>query len=300
MRKVLKMLGIAGMLVILSAMLFGCGGGANSNGGQKDAGVKEKFEGKIIGIEPGAGVMKKTESAIEEYGLDFNLQDSSSAGMAATLEKKINNQEWVIVTGWTPHWKWAKWDLKYLEDPKGVFGEAEHISTITRKGFAEDMPEANKVLDNFSWTPDDMQAVMLKIREGMSPDDAAKEWIAANQEKVEEWVQDVDKSAAAGKEIKLGYVEWDSEIASTHVVKNVLEDLGFAVKATAVDNAVMWQGVAQGSLDAIVSAWLPVTHGDLYNEVKDRIVDLGPNLEGAKIGLVVPSYVTIDSIEDLK
>ncbi|ACV61429.1 substrate-binding region of ABC-type glycine betaine transport system [Desulfofarcimen acetoxidans DSM 771] len=43
-------------------------------------------------------MMKKTEQAIKDYGLDFTLRDSSSAGMSATLANKIKNKEWVIVT----------------------------------------------------------------------------------------------------------------------------------------------------------------------------------------------------------
>ncbi|WP_319830099.1 glycine betaine ABC transporter substrate-binding protein [Bacillus solitudinis] len=50
----------------------------------------------------------------------------------------------------------------------------------------------------------------------------------------------------------------------------------------------------------MVAAWLPGTHDAYYQDFKDDLVDLGPNLEGAKIGLVVPSYMDIDSVEDLK
>lgn len=91
----------------------------------------------------------------------------------------------------------------------------------------------------------------------------------------------------------------DSEVASTHVVKNVLEDMGYEVNAVSVDAGIMWTSIGTGEYDAIVSAWLPGTHGDYYNKVKDKVVNLGPNLEGARIGLVVPAYVTIDSIEEL-
>ena len=149
----------------------------------------DKFNGQIIGIEPGAGVMLATEDAIEAYGMsDMELVSSSSAGMAAELQKAYDNEEWIAVTGWTPHWKFSKFDLKYLEDPKGSYGETEAIHTIVREGLEEDMPRAYEILDNFYWEPVDMEEVMLKIQEGMDPEDAAAEWIEANPDKVQEWV----------------------------------------------------------------------------------------------------------------
>lgn len=149
--------------------------------------VKDKFKGKITGIEPGAGIMKATERAIDEYGLDFELQTSSSAGMAAALKKAEDNNEWIVVTGWTPHWKFAKWDLKYLEDPKGIYGGEEYIHTIVRKGLKEDKPEVYEILDRFHWEASDMEAVMLDIENGMEPSEAAAKWVEANQDKVSEW-----------------------------------------------------------------------------------------------------------------
>ena len=62
----------------------------------------------------------------------------------------------------------------------------------------------------------------------------------------------------------------------------------------------MWQGVATGKLDAMLSAWLPVTHGEYWTKNKDKVVDYGPNFKDAKIGLIVPEYVKAKSIEDLK
>jgi glycine betaine/proline transport system substrate-binding protein len=149
---------------------------------------KDKFEGTITGIEPGAGVMKTTESAIEEYDLDFELQSSSSAGMAAALKKAEDSEDWIVVTGWTPHWKFAEWDLKYLEDPKQVYGGEEYIHTIVRKGLQEDMPEVYAILDKFNWETSDMEEVMLNIEDGMDPAEAAANWVDANQEKVNTWI----------------------------------------------------------------------------------------------------------------
>ncbi|NHM25573.1 glycine/betaine ABC transporter [Desulfofundulus sp. TPOSR] len=291
-----RSLTLATLLVFLMAAVFGC------TTGEKEAGqgtVKEKFNGEIIGIEPGAGIMKATEKAIKEYSLDYTLKDSSSAAMVAALKSAIESKKWIVVTGWTPHWMFARWDLKYLEDPKGVYGGEEHIATIARKGLQKDAPAAYQMLDAFYWQPSDMEAVMLDINVNkMDPDEAAQKWIRENEDKVKKWIPEgVPKGNL--KKIKLGYVEWDSEIASTHVVKHVLMKLGYDVELKAVDAGVMWTGIGAGHFDAIVAAWLPHTHGDYYKQVKDKVDNLGPNLEGAKIGLVVPDYVTINSIEDL-
>lgn len=150
--------------------------------------IKDQVGGKIVGIEPGAGIMLATENAINDYNLDYELLDSSSAAMAAELSSAIRDEKPIIVTGWTPHWKFAKFDLKYLDDPKGVYGGEEHIATIARKGLKDDHPEAYEILDKFSWEPEDMETVMLKIQEGLTPEQAAKEWVESNGDKVEKWI----------------------------------------------------------------------------------------------------------------
>lgn len=149
---------------------------------------RAQFQGRIVGIDPGAGLMQATDAAIEEYGLNFALQDGSDAAMTAELGRAIRSNQWIVVTGWTPHWKFAQWDLKYLEDPRGVFGTAETINTIVARDLKDRMPEVYHFLDRFYWTPDDMASVMIDIREGMSEAEAARKWIAENPEKVEAWL----------------------------------------------------------------------------------------------------------------
>ncbi|MGT2924193.1 ABC transporter permease/substrate binding protein [Streptococcus caviae] len=107
-------------------------------------------------------------------------------------------------------------------------------------------------------------------------------------------------SAGAGQTVKLTYVEWDSEVASTNVLAQVLKKQGYKVEMTPLDNAIMWQSIAKGETDAAVSAWLPNTHADQYKKYKQDIVDLGANLKGVRLGLAVPTYMKdVNSIEDL-
>ncbi|MDQ8738151.1 glycine betaine ABC transporter substrate-binding protein [Paenibacillus sp. LHD-38] len=153
--------------------------------------VGDTVDHTIIGIEPGAGIMMSTEKVLDEYKLreKWTLLESSSAAMTQQLEKAYANKEPIVVTGWTPHWMFAKMDLKYLEDPKNVYGGDEQIHTIARKGLKEDQPEAFTFLDQFNWTPDEMAAVMIQIQEGETPEAAAKAWVEQNAEKVDAWIK---------------------------------------------------------------------------------------------------------------
>jgi glycine betaine/proline transport system substrate-binding protein len=146
-------------------------------------------DGVITGIEPGAGIMRATLDVIDSYDLDYELVEGSGATMTAELKDAIDNGEEVIVTGWTPHWKFARWDLKYLEDPQGIYGGEEQIHTLVREGFESDNPDAFKIISNFAWTPADMEEVMLMIADGTSAEDAARDWVDSNPDKVAAWLE---------------------------------------------------------------------------------------------------------------
>lgn len=293
LKKAAKTLIFASLTSLL--VVTGC-----SKDNASESSVGSSVNHQIIGIDPGAGLMKQTDQAMKDYALtDWKLVEGSSAAMAAALDKAYKAKEPIIVTGWTPHWMFAKYDLKYLNDPKGAFGKDEEIHTIARKGLKEAAASAYAMLDRFEWTPEDMAVVMSAMVDGKKPEVAAADWVVGNASKVDTWVKDL--SPEQGKKLKLAYVAWDSEIASTNVVKTVLEmKLGYKVEMLQVEAGPMWAGLADGSADAIVAAWLPTTHKDYFEKYAAKLEDLGANLKGTKLGLVVPAYMTIGSIEDLK
>jgi glycine betaine/proline transport system substrate-binding protein len=254
----------------------------------------------IIGIDPGSGLMNASEKAVKAYKLtQWKLIEGSSTAMTAALDRAYKESKPIIVTGWTPHWMFSKYELKYLADPQNIFGKDEEIHTIVRLGLKTDQPGAYQYLDKFQWEPADMEQVMVKIQAGQKPEEAAAQWVEANPDKVNAWISGIPK--AAGNRLRLAYVAWDSEISSTNVVRYVLESrLGYKVDMLQVEAGPMWAGVASGDADAMVAAWLPTTHKDYYEKFKASIEDLGPNLVGTKLGLVVPKYMDITSIEDLR
>jgi ABC-type proline/glycine betaine transport system permease subunit/ABC-type proline/glycine betaine transport system substrate-binding protein len=289
---------ILGILVIGTALVIGISQ-ANQSIDEDDNSIGAKVEYEIIGIEPGAGLMRQASNMLDDYGLDqWTLVEGSSAAMMAELKKVYDAEKPIIVTGWAPHWKFASFKLKFLDDPQGVFGGAEDIHTFVRQGLDKDAPGAYTILDQFFWEPSDMEEVMVQITNGMDAGEAAEEWIAANPDTVAEWTKGA--RTGNGEKINLVFVAWDTEIASTNVVGKVLEQNGYDVSLTQVEVGPMFAGVANGSSDAMVGAWLPSTHVEYFNTYKNDLVDLGKNLHGTKNGLVVPEYMDIDSIEDLQ
>lgn len=148
------------------------------------------FKQKIVGIDAGSGVMLKTDQAIKDYDLTgYKLQASSGAAMTSELGRAYAKQQPIVVTGWVPHWMFAKWKLKFLDDPKGVYGAAETVNSIGSKELEGKAPEVAQFLRKFSWqSKDEIGEVMLAIQEGAKPDAAAKDWVAKHPERVKEWV----------------------------------------------------------------------------------------------------------------
>lgn len=151
---------------------------------------KADFNGQIIGIDAGAGVMLKTDQAIKDYGLDYKLVASSGSGMIAELTRAENDKKAVAVTGWIPHWMFAKWKLKFLEDPKKVYGDEEHVDSVANPALEKKAPEVWALLKKLKWKDgQEIGEVMLAIQDGAKPEVAAKKWVDSHPDRVKEWTQ---------------------------------------------------------------------------------------------------------------
>lgn len=164
---------------------------ATTIGDLKD--MKDELNGKIIGIESGAGLTRVTkEDAMPTYGLDdFELQTSSTQAMLAALKKATDAQEPIAVTLWHPHWAYAAFPIKDLEDPEGAMGGAEQIHTVARAGFTEEFGDVAKAMEDFQMTDEQLgtlENIALQKHEN-DPEKGVEEWISENQEFVDSMLQ---------------------------------------------------------------------------------------------------------------
>jgi glycine betaine/proline transport system substrate-binding protein len=145
-------------------------------------------EQQIIGIDQGADVMRKTRKAIKAYDLDYELVFSSGPAMIRELQQNIRQKKPVIVTGWRPHWKFGRYDLKFLDDPKKIFGTRKNIHTLTRKGLERDHPKAVAFLKKFQMNTSQLSNLMEVFAQSNNWEKAAEQWCSNHPGLIKQWL----------------------------------------------------------------------------------------------------------------
>lgn len=103
------------------------------------------------------------------------------------------------------------------------------------------------------------------------------------------------------KQLKIAYINWDENIAVSHLYQALLQDKGYQVQLTELDAGPVYAGLAKGDNDLFLDAWLPSTHADYWAQYKNNLEDLGVWYDQATLNIAVPNYVQgINSIADLK
>ncbi|WP_411032746.1 glycine betaine ABC transporter substrate-binding protein [Shinella sp. BYT-45] len=148
-----------------------------------------------------------------DYGFAdfFELQTTDEAVATADLDAAVK-----AGTGWIgycygPHQNFARYELEVLEEPahdaaswtfvepsdpnwlekssiKSAYKDAA-IHIAYSKSLADSAPEVAAILEKVTFTTDAVSKLAYAIAvEGKTPDAAAKEWVAANQDLVAGWI----------------------------------------------------------------------------------------------------------------
>ncbi len=107
--------------------------------------------------------------------------------MAAELDRAYRAKKSIAVTGWIPHWMFAKYKLRFLADPKTIYGAEEHVDSVINPALNTKAPTVVAFLKKFSWKPEEIGAVMLAVEGGAKPAAAAEKWMADNAARIAEW-----------------------------------------------------------------------------------------------------------------
>lgn len=178
-----------------------------------DAGVKDfsdiakfrkEFSGRIYGIEPGNDGNRLIQDMISKNAFDlgdFQLVESSEAGMLSQVARNIRRHKWIVFLGWAPHPMNANFDMAYLSGGDDYFGPnygGADVHTNVRKGYLDACPNVGKLLTNLKFTLPMENTIMSSIQDkGEQPDVAAKEWLTAHPEMLGPWLEGVKTTSGS-------------------------------------------------------------------------------------------------------
>jgi glycine betaine/proline transport system substrate-binding protein len=156
---------------------------------------KDKFEGKIYGIEAGNDGNRIISTMIADAKNNlagFELVESSEAGMLTQAEKAMKNNEWIIFLGWTPHPVMGEMKISYLDGMGDSGFGAATVYTNVRAGYAAECPNAAKLLSNLKFSLA-MEGAMMDpvLKDGADPKATALTWLKANPDTVKPWLEGV-------------------------------------------------------------------------------------------------------------
>lgn len=155
----------------------------------------ERFDRTFYGIEPGNVGNELMHKAIVNgtYGLDdWQVAASSVTGMMSQVASDVSNDQWVAFLGWEPHWMNVDFDIRYLEDPENLWGDASSVSTVVASDFAERHPNVSAFLNNMV-VPISVQDqwVYAYSREDQPLEAVAANWIQSHPKRVNAWLEGV-------------------------------------------------------------------------------------------------------------
>lgn len=145
----------------------------------------------IIGIDEGAGVMQKAKAALHKHQFANELLSLSEEQMIQHLEDSIKRRREIVITGWEPHWIFARYEVRFLQDPQNLFGLKENIYTVGRVGLENEHPHAVRFFERMQLTEKQLNSLVYFVRLNDDPRQGAKQWIKENEYIVNQWVKDL-------------------------------------------------------------------------------------------------------------
>ncbi|WP_458525013.1 choline ABC transporter substrate-binding protein [Onishia taeanensis] len=158
----------------------------------------EHFDSNIHGIEAGNDGNMLIQDMIDDeaFGLgEWELIDSSEAGMLAELRSRSSREDWMVFLGWEPHPMNTNFDIAYLEGADDYFGPnlgGATVYTNTRAGYAQECANVGTLLNNLSFTLEMENQLMGTIMDdGERPREAARAYLQANPAVLDGWLDGV-------------------------------------------------------------------------------------------------------------
>jgi len=312
------------VIILLITSLY-CGCTSKSNDEENDNSSGSLFSYTITGIDPGSGIMKNTETALDKYQLKeagWMLQTGSSDSMMEALLENVSLNQPIIITIWSPHAVFGVTELRKLEDPIQIYNNpnqtrsfleeyapewkdievaSDVIASIVSNDFSESAPAAFSFLHEFNITDRVQSDWIYKYSiEKKNPQSIAQNWINENRNIVDSWIQNNSLDLGTSS-LVLGQPPWPGVTVKNQIASLILQEIGYNISITNESAGDVYNDLINGQIDIMLAGWLPATHGDYWEGNTDKLAIAGINVYQTWLGLAIPNYVdeSIGTIKDL-
>ena len=134
------------------------------------------------------------QDIIDDFGLQLEIvYAGSEEALLAAFDSAFAREDAVLSYFWTPHSAFSTFDLVELElplDPDGnKYYPADNLFKIVWAGLEDGAPAAWEFLHNFNYSTADQVSMLGAIdAQGKSVEEAAADWIAANEATWGAWI----------------------------------------------------------------------------------------------------------------
>jgi len=156
---------------------------------------------KLVDADPSFITTQQNAKRLEGYGLTLEQVASSESAQLAELRRAYQAKEPILVYLYHPHWVFAEFEMTQLQEPNpytpdcfttgnGACAMPSYAAwTAASTKVQQDAPKFYAMLQRFEIPVPDMEGMLKSVDVDKKDATAvAKEWLGANQDKVQQWV----------------------------------------------------------------------------------------------------------------
>ena len=154
--------------------------------------VRAQMPDQIISLPEATGLTTGGRRVVEAYGLDeagYEFVAGAPAEWLGAFREAYENREWIVFPLWQPQWVNAAYDVRPLAEPENAYGAPDTAWLMGHNGLTDKLsPEALDILSNMRIPVEAVTEMDRLVNvDGLSPREAARQWMASNPEIVESW-----------------------------------------------------------------------------------------------------------------
>lgn len=145
------------------------------------------FKNRIFALPMNDRVTAGAIDAMKQYNLQYRVIPNEGNGIYEVTDNFTSRKEPIVITMGNPNGVVLKHHLRFLDDPKNVFGGVDGIYKVVSSMLNLRHPEVYNFFYNFQLGVDETNAMLLEYSDGKSLDDIAKAWVATHHDLIVSW-----------------------------------------------------------------------------------------------------------------